>query len=93
MRVGVVLKLLPASGASPAAVKELLAAVARSHRAAALVHAGPTGSPLGRGVPIPRRLRPSPLNLIHLDLKRPDGQAPPQAPPFAAFEFLDFDAY
>lgn len=44
-----------------------------------------------RGLPLPQRLRPSPLNLIYRKLAEPAPEAADLR--LDAFEFLDFDAY
>jgi hypothetical protein len=90
MPVAVVLKLLPAPDTTSATVRALIAAACRSHKAPVAIHVGGSTGPLPRGLPLPVRLRPSPLNLIFRWLGA-DSDAPPPRP--AAWEFLDFDAY
>jgi GNAT superfamily N-acetyltransferase len=68
--------------------RALVAAACRAHRAPLAIHAGINRDLPLRGVPLPARLKPSPLNLIHRDLT---GSGP--APDVARWEFLDFDAY
>ena len=61
----------------------------RDHRAAVALHAGHNDMVRLPSVPLPLRLRPSPLNLIFRDLAAP-GRTPSH---WSRFEFLDFDAY
>ncbi len=89
VRVAVVLKLLPAGQGSPTAVRALIRAACRRHRAPAAVWAGLSDAPIPAGIALPARLKPSPLNLIFRRL----GGAGVRTPRFGSFEFLDFDAY
>jgi GNAT superfamily N-acetyltransferase len=66
----------------------LVRAACRVQRAPLAVHVGVNEMVGFRGLPLPGRLRSSPLNLI---VRRLEG-APPQSQ-IARFEFLDFDAY
>jgi hypothetical protein len=92
----VVLKVLPRNGASrgrstPLPGAPAVAAACVHHRAPLAVYAGFNARVRVGGVPLPMRLRPSPLNLI---LKSLDEAALPQHGfELATFEFLDSDAY
>jgi len=61
----------------------------RAHRAPIALHVGLNRRAGLRGVPLPERLRPSPLNLIFRWLD----ETQVAAPQLDRFEFLDFDAY
>ena len=65
-------------------------AALRHHRSAFAVYAGFNGSVRVRGVPPPRRLQPSPLNLI---VRHLDPAVDQDAVRLDTFEFLDMDAY
>lgn len=84
----VVAKILPMPG-HRVAVGRLLAAAAKSHGTPAYVYAGYNGAARVGGIPLPRRILPSPLNLIY---RRLADSAPAEFRP-GCFEFLDFDAY
>jgi hypothetical protein len=92
----VILKILPRNGASergagPVAGAPAVAAACAHHRAPLAVYAGFNARVRVGGVPLPMRLRPSPLNLI---LKSLDESVLPQKDfELATFEFLDSDAY
>ncbi len=90
LRVAVILALLADHVLDRRAIGAVVRATCRAHRAPAALHAGITPHPL-RGVPLPVRLRPSPLNLIVLRLD--DDNSPGSTTPVGRFEFLDFDAY
>lgn len=68
----------------------IAAAACRHHRAPVALHAGRNPGLRGRGLPLPDRLRPSPLNLIvkSLTAGEPSSAFVPEV-----FEFLEFDAY
>ena len=70
---------------------ELVAEACAFYRTPFVVYSGLSSSVHIRGLPLPRRLRPSPLNLIYRKLANPA----PDAQDFSVdgFEFLDFDAY
>jgi hypothetical protein len=86
----VLLKLLPVGTVTPGALRQLVGAACRARRAAAAIHVGTVAGAAPRGLPLPVRFRPSPLNMIFRwigdDADRP-------APTMGAYEFLDFDAY
>jgi GNAT superfamily N-acetyltransferase len=96
LRFAVVLKVLPRNGAArgrsaPLSGAPAVAAACAHHRAPLAVYAGFNARVRVGGVPLPMRLRPSPLNLI---LKSLDPVALPQDGfELATFEFLDSDAY
>lgn len=83
--------LLKAFAAKPLDVAEraaLVRSACRVHRAPLALHVGINEVAGFRGLVLPERLRPSPLNLI---VRRLAGAPPPTD--IAQFEFLDFDAY
>ena len=90
------MKVLPRNGVSRGRSQPLpgtpaVTAACAHHRAPLAVYAGFNARVRVGGVPLPMRLRPSPLNLI---LKSLDERALPQAGfELATFEFLDSDAY
>jgi hypothetical protein len=86
--VAVLLKVFAAAPLDGRARRALVRAACRFHRAPIALHVGVNDRVAFRGVPLPERLRDSPLNLIHRRLD--DGPAHAQ---FARFEMLDFDAY
>lgn len=91
IRACVVLKTFPlVSGTGPLDATRAIRSVTRWHRAGFAVYAGFNGSVRVRGLRPPRRLQPSPLNLIIRRL-RPDVDH--DAIVLDTFEFLDMDAY
>jgi GNAT superfamily N-acetyltransferase len=89
--VAVVLKLLRRrSGAPILAGSGAVSAACQYHRAHLAVYAGFNHRVRVRGVPPPRRLQPSPLNLIFRSLS---ADAPKETFRLRTFEFLDMDAY
>ncbi len=88
--VAVVLKVLTAPGATGLSVGKLVNAACRHHRAAFAMHAGSNPSLSLKGIRLPQRLKPSPLNLIVKSLN-PNRQTVEFVP--TTFEFLEFDAY
>lgn len=84
------LKLLPRGEAAQIDVTPILRAAALAYRTPFFLYAGWNDAARFRGVPIPKRLKPSPLNLIYRQLL-------PGSPPLFSekrhLEFLDFDAY
>ncbi len=83
--------LLAVFAAAPLAAADrhaLVRAACRFHRAPLALHVGVNEHVPFRGIPLPERLRESPLNLIYRDL-RGDGRRGP----VVRFELLDFDAY
>jgi GNAT superfamily N-acetyltransferase len=87
-RVAVLLAVFAAGDVPPAAVRAVVRAACTAHRAPLALHAGVNDRLALRGLPLPQRLRPSPLNFIYRDLV-----AAGPAPRIARWEFLDFDAY
>jgi GNAT superfamily N-acetyltransferase len=92
IRAAVLLKVFPRPGATlPVPAAPTVAAACRHHRAAMCVYAGFNAHVSVRGVRTPRRLQPSPLNLVFKSLD--EHRAPPAAFRLDTFEFLDMDAY
>ncbi len=87
LRVAVLLAIFAAAPLERAQRAAVVRSACVQHRAVAALHAGFNELAGLRGVPLPERLRPSPLNFIARAL---DGMPLP-AP--SRFEFLDFDAY
>jgi hypothetical protein len=88
VRVAILLKVFAASRVSAGTRRALVRAACRFHRAPIALHVGLNDLVDLRGVPLPERLRESPLNLIYRSLQ---AQSPPAS--IVRFEFLDFDAY
>lgn len=87
----VVLKMFPMAGGNAAVdATRAVRSATRRQRAAFAVYAGFNGSVRVRGVRPPRRLQPSPLNLI---VRRLDPTVDQDAIALDTFEFLDMDAY
>ena len=87
----VVLKAFPlASGAAELDATPLVRTATRHHRAGFAVYAGFNGSVRVRGIAPPRRVQPSPLNLI---IRHLDPAVDQDAIVLDTFEFLDMDAY
>jgi hypothetical protein len=87
----VVLKAFPlVSGSAPVDATRAVRSATRFHRAGFAVYAGFNGSVDIRGVRPPRRLQPSPLNLI---IRQLDPAVDQDAVVLDTFEFLDMDAY
>jgi hypothetical protein len=87
----VVLKMFPlVSGTAPIDATRAIRSATRHHRAGFAVYAGFNGSVRVRGLQPPRRIQPSPLNLVirHLDAATDESQVV-----LDTFEFLDMDAY
>jgi hypothetical protein len=87
----VMLKLLPRGECSgPLRADHIISAACRFHRAPYAVYAGFNAHVVVRGIQPPRRLQPSPLNLIIRSLSPSIDQGPLM---IDTFEFLDMDAY
>ncbi len=87
----VILKVFPlTSSAGPLDATRAIRSAARWHRAAFAVYAGFNRSVRVRGIRPPRRLQPSPLNLI---IRHLDPAVDQDAIVLDTFEFLDMDAY
>jgi hypothetical protein len=89
--VAVVLKLLPRDGRfGPLPAQNLITAMCHHHGAPAAVYAGHNRHVVVRGVKLPERLKPVPLNLCILSLDPALDQTTFQ---LDTYEFLDMDAY
>lgn len=89
--VAVILKLLPRGGRfGPLASRDLLNAVLLHHRAPCGVYAGHNRHVPVRGIRLPERLKPVPLNLVIIS---PGDVLDPTTFQLDTFEFLDMDAY
>ncbi len=88
VRVAILLKVFASSPVPSGVRRALVSAACRLHRAPLALHVGLNDLVDFRGIPLPGRLRGSPLNLIYLSL---EDQARPVS--IVRFEFLDFDAY
>jgi GNAT superfamily N-acetyltransferase len=86
--VAVILKVFASEPVPARARAALVRAACGFHRAPAALFVGLNELVPFRGVPLPARLRPSPLNLIYRSLVEPPDEAV-----FVRFELLDFDAY
>lgn len=87
----ILLKVFPRKAGGAIHGAKLAAAACRAHRAPLFVYCGTNDAVSFRGVPLPMKLRPRPLNMIYRQLR-------PEAPnnerfELGNFEFLDFDAY
>jgi GNAT superfamily N-acetyltransferase len=92
IRCAVLLKVFPRPGARlPLSATPMIAAACRHHRAALCVYAGFNAHVRVRGVRSPRRIQPSPLNLVFKSLD--EVRAPSPTFRLDTFEFLDMDAY
>ena len=90
--VAVLLKVFPRPGASlPVDGAAYVAAACRAQRAPICVYAGHNAHVRVRGITPPRRLQPSPLNVVLKPLD--DDRVAPDAFRLDTFEFLDMDAY
>jgi GNAT superfamily N-acetyltransferase len=88
VRVAILLKVFASSRLPARARRALVAAACRFHRAPLALHVGLNELVDFHGIPLPERLRESPLNLIYRSL---EDEA--RSTPIVRFEFLDFDAY
>ena len=87
----VLLKLFPlATAGLPLDATRAIRSIARKQHTAFAVYAGFNGSVTVRGLRPPRRLQPSPLNLV---ARRLDPDLDQDALELDTFEFLDMDAY
>ncbi|WP_022928956.1 GNAT family N-acetyltransferase [Patulibacter americanus] len=89
VNVGVILAVLADHDVARDEADALVRAVCRHHSAPLALHVGRHAGLELSGIPLPARLRPSPLNLIFRWLD--DEQR--AAPHVGRFELLDFDAY
>jgi GNAT superfamily N-acetyltransferase len=90
VNVAALLKLFARKGNARPSGAAIVAAACLKLHAPAAVYAGFNPKIPLRGVPIPKKLRPSPLNLITRSL---DPAHPIDDLGIETFEFLDFDAY
>lgn len=91
LRATVILKLFPlVTGGLPIDATRTIRTITRRHRSLFAVYAGFNESVRVRGVRPPRRLQPSPLNLI---IRKLDPAVDQDALVLDTFEFLDMDAY
>lgn len=90
LRFAVILKLLPRRGAVGLSGRDAIAAACRHHRTPICVYAGLNAHVTVRGLPLPARLRPAPLNLLVRSLSDDIDQ---ESLRLDTFEFLDCDAY
>lgn len=89
--VCVVLKLLPRAGAEGALeAGPVLAAACNHHRAPGAVYAGFNARVRVRGIRLPLKLRPVPLNLLYKSLS---DDVPQDGFELDTYEFFDMDAY
>jgi hypothetical protein len=87
----VILKIFPRVAAGRRRTGAIVTAACRAHRAPVAVYAGFNARADVRGIPVPNRLKPAPLNLVFRSL---DSSVVRQEDfRFGTFEFLDFDAY
>lgn len=86
--VAVLLAIFAAGPLDGAAARAVVRAACRFHRAPLALHVGVNADVTFRGLPLPERLRESPLNLIYRNLS-----GTPRTGEFRRLEFLDFDAY
>jgi GNAT superfamily N-acetyltransferase len=92
LRAAVLLKVFPRPGATlPVSAAPLISAACRAHRAPMCVYAGFNAHATVGGINPPRRLQPSPLNLVFKSLD--EARAPSATFRVDTFEFLDMDAY
>jgi hypothetical protein len=88
--VAIILKVFVRASHGIADLVPVASAACRQHRAVAALYAGRNPDLRVRGISLPRRFRPSPLNLIVKSLL-PGEESSAFVP--TTFEFLDFDAY
>lgn len=88
--VALLLKILPRRGRTGLSGADAVAAACRHNRSPVCVYAGFNAHARVRGVPIPVRLRPSPLNQLFGSL---DPSVPESGFRLDTFEFLDSDDY
>lgn len=89
LNAAMLLAVFAATPLDAAGERAVVRSACRSHRAAVAIHAGYNQNLRRKGVPLPDRLKPSPLNLIVRQLDDDLGGLAP----VSRFEFLDFDAY
>jgi hypothetical protein len=88
----VLLKVFPRRGATlPVRGGGIVTAACRAHRTPVCIYAGWNAHVHIRGVPTPRRVQPSPLNVVYKPLDEERG--PSSTFTLDTFEFLDMDAF
>jgi len=88
----VVVKILPRPGAHlPIRTARYVAAACRAHRAPVCVYAGWNAHARVRGIAVPMRFRPSPMNVVYKSFD--EERMPSDIFRIDTFEFLDGDAY
>jgi GNAT superfamily N-acetyltransferase len=90
VRVAVIVKVFVAGSAARVDVSPLATAACAALRTPLALYGGRNPRLRLRGIPVPTRIRPSPLNLIVKSLV--EDMKPSELVP-DCFEFLDFDAY
>lgn len=88
VRVALLLAVLSADAVGVRRGRAVIRTICARHRAPVALHAGFNAHLRLSGLPLPSRLRPSPLNLVSRSL---GGVGDLDSP--SRFEFLDFDAY
>ena len=87
----VILKLLPRDGRfGPMPADQMISAICRHHRAPSAVYAGHNRHVVVKGIRLPEKLKPVPLNLVMLSLTDKVDQLTFQ---LDTYEFFDMDAY
>ena len=88
----VIVKIFPRPGARlPVRTGRYVAAACRAQRAPLCVYAGWNAHACVRGVPVPMRFRPSPMNVVYKSFD--ETRMPTEGFRIDTFEFLDGDAY
>jgi GNAT superfamily N-acetyltransferase len=88
--VGIILKVFVASGNEPIDLAPIASSACQHYRAPVALYAGFNPGVRARGIRLPDRFRPSPLNLIVRSL---DPGVTSASVSLDCFEFLEFDAY
>lgn len=89
VRFGVILKIFVGGEKATVSLSRIARSVSRVVKAPLCVYGGVNNRIRTRGIMIPRKFRPSPLNVIVKSL----GNQPRPIPTPCVMEFLDFDAY
>jgi hypothetical protein len=87
--IGVILKIFVGGEKANVSLSRIARYVSRAVKAPLCVYGGVNNRIRTRGIRIPRKFRPSPLNVIVKSL----GNQPRPTPTPSVMEFLDFDAY
>jgi hypothetical protein len=88
--VAVILALIPRRGQRGVNARAVVTKACRHHRAVVAIHAGRNADVVVRGLPVPRRFLPSPLNLLARGF---GARATDTLIDVATYEFLDTDHY